>query len=218
MKRPPRIRFYSQSEEFLNVITHAAGLALSMLGLFLLILKALTYDSGKLLLSFIIFGTSLILLYAASTLYHSTRDIRKRFTFKMFDHIAIFILIAGTYTPFALVTLQGRTGWIILGVVWAIALFGTVLKLFFTGRFKILSTLLYVAMGWVIIFAIEPLMANLSSQGLWWLLGGGLAYTIGAVVYSLGRIQFNHAIFHIFVLLGSYCHFIAIYSHVSPQV
>ncbi len=216
MKKPLKIRSYSPKEELLNVITHGAGLVLSVLGLFLLIFKALEFDSRRLLLSFLIFGGSLILLYLASTLYHSTKDQRKRFSFKIFDHIAIFILIAGTYTPFALVTLQGRTGWIILGVVWGIALFGTILKLFFTGRFKILSTLLYVGMGWVIIFAIKPLMENLSSQGLLWLLGGGLAYTIGAILYSISRINYNHAIFHFFVLLGSYCHYMAIYNHVSP--
>ncbi len=216
MKKPLKIRSYSPKEELLNVITHGAGLVLSVLGLFLLIFKALEFDSRRLLLSFLIFGSSLILLYLASTLYHSTKDRRKRFSFKIFDHIAIFILIAGTYTPFALVTLQGRIGWIILGVVWGIALFGTILKLFFTGRFKILSTLLYVGMGWVIIFAIKPLMENLSSQGLLWLLGGGLAYTIGAILYSISRINYNHAIFHFFVLLGSYCHYMAIYNHVSP--
>lgn len=218
MKKPPKIRFYSPREEFLNVLSHGVGLVLSVLGLFLLIVKALEFGSGKLLLSFLIFGSSLILLYLASTLYHSTKDLRKRFSFKVFDHIAIFILIAGTYTPFALVTLQGRTGWIILAVVWAIALLGTILKLFFTGRFKIFSTLLYVGMGWVIIFAIKPLMENLSPLGLQWLLGGGIAYTIGAVLYSISRLNYNHAIFHFFVLLGSYCHFMAIYGHVLPQV
>ena len=215
MKKPLKIRFYPSLEEKLNIITHAVGLALSILGLLLLLLKATKFDSTKLLISYVIFGSSLILLYSASTLYHSTRDLRKRFIYKIFDHIAIFILIAGTYTPFALITLRGQTGWIILAVVWGIALFGTILKLFFTGRFKILSTLLYVGMGWVIIFAIKPLNENLSSQGLYWLMGGGLAYTIGAILYSISRIKFNHAIFHFFVLLGSYCHFMAIYNHVQ---
>ncbi|SOC80662.1 hemolysin III [Salinimicrobium sediminis] len=215
MKKPLKIRFYPSLEEKLNIITHAVGLALSILGLLLLLLKATKFDSTKLLISFVIFGSSLILLYSASTLYHSTRDLRKRFIYKIFDHIAIFILIAGTYTPFALITLRGQTGWIILAVVWGIALFGTILKLFFTGRFKILSTLLYVGMGWVIIFAIKPLNENLSSQGLYWLMGGGLAYTIGAILYNISRIKFNHAIFHFFVLLGSYCHFMAIYNHVQ---
>lgn len=216
MKRPLKIRFYPPREELLNVITHATGLGLSVVGLFLLLLKA--YNSGniRLLVSFIIFGASLILLYTASTLYHSTENLRRRFTFKIFDHIAIFILIAGTYTPFALVTLEGSTGWIILAVVWGIAFSGTVLKLFFTGRFKVLSTILYVGMGWVIIFAIEPLNDNLPREGLWWLMGGGLAYTLGAILYSISSIKFNHAIFHFFVLLGSYCHFIAIYNHVQP--
>ncbi|MDX1753422.1 MAG: hemolysin III family protein [Salinimicrobium sediminis] len=215
MKKPLKIRFYPSREEKLNIITHAVGLALSILGLLLLLLKATKFDSTKLLISYVIFGSSLILLYSASTLYHSTRDLRKRFIYKIFDHIAIFILIAGTYTPFALITLRGQTGWIILAVVWGIALFGTILKLFFTGRFKILSTLLYVGMGWVIIFAIKPLNENLSSQGLYWLMGGGLAYTIGAILYNISRIKFNHAIFHFFVLLGSYCHFMAIYNHVQ---
>lgn len=215
MKKPLKIRFYPSREEKLNIITHAVGLALSILGLLLLLLKATKFDSTKLLISYVIFGSSLILLYSASTLYHSTRDLRKRFIYKIFDHIAIFILIAGTYTPFSLITLRGQTGWIILAVVWGIALFGTILKLFFTGRFKILSTLLYVGMGWVIIFAIKPLNENLSSQGLYWLMGGGLAYTIGAILYSISRIKFNHAIFHFFVLLGSYCHFMAIYNHVQ---
>lgn len=215
MKKPLKIRFYPKREENINVLTHGAGLVLSVFALVLLLLKALQFDSVEMLLSFAIFGTSLVLLYSASTLYHSTQNLRKRFLFKIFDHVAIFILIAGTYTPFALVTLHGRTGWIILGVVWGIALFGTVLKLFFTGRFKILSTLLYVGMGWVIVFAIEPLMKNLSPPGLNWLLGGGLAYTLGAILYSISRINYNHAIFHFFVLLGSFCHFWAIYWHVQ---
>ena len=215
MKKPLKIRFYSPREELLNIVTHAVGLALSVLALMLLVTRAIRFNSGKILLSFIIFGTSLVLLYAASTLYHSTRDLRKRFLFKIFDHIAIFVLIAGTYTPFALVTLQGKTGLIILGVVWGIAILGTVLKLFFTGRFKLFSTLLYVGMGWVVIFAIGPLHDNLSTAGLWWLIGGGLAYTFGAILYSLSRLKFNHAIFHFFVLLGSYCHFMAIYNHVQ---
>lgn len=216
MKKPLKIKFYPKKEELLNIITHGGGLILSVVGLFLLILKGLQFDDTKLIISFVIFGASLILLYAASTLYHSTRDLRKRFYFKILDHVAIFILIAGTYTPFAIVTLRGTTGWIILGVVWAIAFFGTILKLFFTGRFKILSTLLYVGMGWVIIFAIEPLMENLSAPGLWWLLGGGISYTLGAILYSISRISYNHAIFHFFVLLGSYCHFMAIYCYVLP--
>ncbi|MHA6280092.1 PAQR family membrane homeostasis protein TrhA [Salinimicrobium sp. CAU 1759] len=216
MKKPLKIKFYTQKEELLNIITHGIGLLLSVLGLLLLISRGLTFGSTKIMISFIIFGASLVLLYAASTLYHSTRDLKKRFYFKILDHVAIFILIAGTYTPFALVTLRGTTGWVILVVVWVIAFLGTILKLFFTGRFKIVSTLLYVGMGWVIIFAIEPLMENLSSTGLWWLLGGGVAYTLGAILYSISRINYNHALFHLFVLLGSYCHFMAIYRHVLP--
>ncbi|NJW51538.1 PAQR family membrane homeostasis protein TrhA [Salinimicrobium oceani] len=216
MKKPLKIRYYSPGEENLNIISHALGLVLSIVGSFFLLLRALALNDLGLFLSFLAFGLSLVLLYLASTLYHSTRDLRKRYALEIFDHIAIFILIAGSYTPFAVVTLNGPTGWIIFGVVWGIAILGTIIKLFFTGRFKIVSTLLYVGMGWVIIFAIEPLQENLSSPGLWWLFSGGLAYTLGALVYSISKIKFNHAIFHLFVLAGSYCHFMAIYNHVVP--
>jgi hemolysin III len=141
---------------------------------------------------------------------------RLRYRLKIFDHIAIFVLIAATYTPFALVTLEGTVGWIIFAVAWGIALAGTVLKIFFTGRYKTLSTIMYVGMGWIIIFAIKPLLENFSTEGLLWLLGGGVAYTIGAILYSISKINYNHAWFHIFVLLGSLCHFIAIYLYVKP--
>tara|TARA_B000000460_G_scaffold214413_1_gene163202 strand:- start:318 stop:692 length:375 start_codon:yes stop_codon:yes gene_type:complete len=124
------------------------------------------------------------------------------------------VLIAGTYTPFALVTLSGFTGTLILVVIWAMALTGVILKLFFTGRYQLLSTIMYVVMGWVIVFAIKPLLANLSSEGLWWLFGGGISYTLGAVLFMLDRIPYNHAIFHLFVLGGTFCHFMAIYFHV----
>jgi hemolysin III len=124
------------------------------------------------------------------------------------------VLIAGSYTPFTLVTLNGTTGWVIFGVAWSIVICGIILKLFFTGKYKLLSTLLYVAMGWMVIFAIKPLVNNLSAGGLSWLVAGGLAYTVGAILYSIKKIQFNHAIFHVFVLAGSFCHFMAVYFYV----
>lgn len=217
MKDDNSVKFYSQKEEFWNVLSHGAGLGLSFLALLLLLLRASQFDDLQASLSFGVFGAGLILLYAASTFYHSAKDPKWRYRLKIFDHIAIFILIAATYTPFALITLEGETGWIIFGVTWGIALFGTVLKLFFTGRFKILSTLLYVGMGWVIIFAIKPLINNLSEAGILWLFAGGFFYTLGAVLYNINRIKYNHAIFHLFVLLGSFSHFMAIYLHVLPQ-
>ncbi|MEM9897485.1 MAG: hemolysin III family protein, partial [Bacteroidota bacterium] len=127
------------------------------------------------------------------------------------DHVAIFILIAGTYTPLALIILAGDVGDIIFYVIWTIATLGTILKLFFTGKYNIVSTILYVLMGWVVIFAIRPLVQSMSVEGLFWVFTGGASYTLGAIIYSIDRIQFNHAIFHLFVLGGSFCHFMAMY-------
>ncbi len=210
------VKFYPAQEERWNVISHGLGLVLSFIALVLLLRKAGEYDSTRISISFVVFATGLILLYAASTFYHSSRDPVWRFRLKIFDHVAIFILIAGTYTPFALVTLKGTVGWIIFGIAWGIALAGTVLKLFYTGKYKTLSTILYVGMGWIIIVAIKPLIDNLSVGGLWWLFSGGVFYTLGAVLYSISSIKYNHALFHLFVLLGSFSHFMAIYEHVIP--
>lgn len=207
---------YSEAEEKLNVLSHGLGLLLSIPGLILLLVKASTTGEPMHLFSFGVFGCSMILLYAASTFYHRARNPRRRFRLKILDHASIYILIAGTYTPFALVTLHGRTGWILFSVVWGLALIGIVLKLFFTGRFKVLSTIMYVMMGWVLIFAINPMMENLSTEGLYWILAGGIAYTVGAILYSVNRIPYNHAIFHLFVLLGTFSHFMAVYWHVHP--
>lgn len=207
---------YSPSEERLNVLSHGLGLLLSIPGLFLLLWKA--EQTGDLwhLVSFGVFGLSMILLYAASTFYHKAREPRLRYRLKVFDHASIYVLIAGTYTPFTLVTLRGVWGWSIFGVVWTFALLGVILKLFYTGRYKKLSTSMYVLMGWVMIIAIKPMMENLSTSGLFWILAGGLSYTIGAVFYSLSRIRFNHAIFHLFVLFGTFCHYMAVFFHVVP--
>lgn len=208
------MKMYSEFEEKLNIRSHAIGIVLSIIALFFLIQKAGRYQDPLQFISFIVFGFSMLSLYIASTTYHSATDLEKRFKLKIFDHISIFIFIAGSYTPYALVTLQGKIGWIVLGVVWGVALFGSILKIFFTGRFKLLSTLLYVAMGWIVVFSYKTLAQNLSEDGLFWLLAGGAAYTIGAIFYSIGRLKFNHAIFHVFVLLGSLCHFISIYFYV----
>ena len=149
MKEPGKN--YSRKEERLNVVSHGLGLALSVLALVLLILRSLEALSVLMTGAFIVYGLSLVILYAASTFYHSAKEPVLRYRLKVFDHIAIFILIAGTYTPFSLVSLQGRTGWIILGVAWGIAFLGAALKIFFTRKYKILSTLMYVGMGWIII-------------------------------------------------------------------
>lgn len=208
------IKYYSPLEEKLNIYSHVIGLLLSIAALVLLVIRATHQGGAFYIVSFSVFGTSLIILYAASVIYHSTREPAARSKLRVVDHAAIFILIAGSYTPYTLVTLNGQTGWILFGIAWSIALSGIILKLFFTGRYKLLSTLMYLAMGWMVIFAIKPLINNLSTEGFSWLVAGGLAYTIGAVLYSIKRIKFNHAIFHIFVLLGSFCHFVSIYFYV----
>jgi len=174
------------------------------------------YGNTRSIVSFAVFGLSLVLLYAVSTLYHSTKKPASRSRLRIYDHASIFVLIAGTYTPFTLITLNGTTGWVIFGISWGLAIGGIVLKLFFTGKYHLLSTLMYIFMGWVIVFAINPLIENLSSQGLLWLLAGGVAYTVGAALYSVRTIKFNHAIFHIFVLIGSFSHFMSVYFHVLP--
>lgn len=212
-----RCHYYPPDEEKFNVISHGFGFVLSILGLVLLVMRASEMGGLLHLVSFSIFGASLILLYAASTFYHSAKRTLLRYRLNILDHASIYILIAGTYTPFALVTLNGTTGWAIFSIVWGIAIVGAVLKFFYTGKYKTLSTVMYVVMGWIIVFALKPLMANLPDGGLVWLIAGGISYTLGAVMFSLERIRFNHAIFHILVLSGSFCHFISIYYYVLPQ-
>jgi len=213
----PVAHHYSPMEEKTNVISHAIGFVLSVVALVLMLFKAGLYGDIRHLVSAAIFGLSLISLYAASTLYHGAKDPQRRSRLRIFDHATIYILIAGTYTPLTLITLKGTTGWLIFGVSWGMAIAGVTLKLFFTGKYGALSTLMYVLMGWTIMFAITPLVNNLSSQGLYWLIAGGIAYTTGAIIYSIKSIKFNHAIFHMFVLLGSFCHFVSIYFSVLPS-
>lgn len=208
-------KYYSPIEEKINVISHAVGFFLSLIALGFLVVRASISGNVLHVVSFTIFGVSLMVLYAASSLYHNAKQPEVRKRLKIFDHASIYVLIAGTYTPFTLVTLQGSAGWVIFGISWGIALVGITLKLFFTGRYSIASTVMYVLMGWVIIFAIKPLVHNLSSDGLFWLFLGGVAYTVGAVLYSIKKIKFNHAIFHLLVLVGSFCHFVSIYFYVS---
>lgn len=211
-----RNTFYNPIEEKWNVRSHAFGLVLSIIALVLLVVFASKEGTIKHIVSFSIYGASLIVLYSASTFYHYTQSPRLRHKLNIFDHAAIYILIAGTYTPFTLVVLKGWMGWTLFGISWGLAIIGVILKLFFTGRFDKISTLAYVLMGWLIIFAIKPLMQNLPLEGLIWLLSGGVFYTIGALIYSFKNLKFNHAIFHIFVLFGSFCHFMAIFFYVLP--
>ncbi len=211
-----KITYYDPKEEKLNVISHAFGLVLSIIALVLLVVFASLEGSAWHIVSFSIYGASLIVLYAASTFYHNSKTPKLRYRLNIFDHASIYVLIAGTYTPFTLVVLDGWVGWTIFGVSWGLALTGVILKLFFIGKYDRISTIAYVLMGWLIVFAIKPLVQNLPIEGLLWLLGGGISYTVGAILYSIKKIKYNHAIFHIFVLLGSFCHFIAVFFYVLP--
>ena len=217
MKDIEKIKYYSPIEEKINVISHATGFILSIVALVLLVLHANLHGNVWHIVSFTIFGASLIILYAASTFYHSAKEAELRGRLKIIDHASIYVLIAGTYTPFTLITLNGITGWVIFSISWGLALIGIISKIFFTGKYTLISTIMYVFLGWIIIFAIKPLINNLSLEGLFWLFGGGVFYTIGAILYSIKKIKFNHAIFHMFVLTGSFCHFMSVFFYVLPS-
>lgn len=217
MKDIEGIKYYSPIEEKINIISHTIGLILSIVALILLVTHANLHGDLWHIVSFSIFGASLIILYAASTFYHSAKKSELRNRLKIIDHASIYVLIAGTYTPFTLVTLNGTIGWVIFGTSWGLALTGIILKLFFTGKYNLISTIMYVLMGWVIVFAIKPLINNLPLEGLLWLFAGGISYTIGAILYSIKKIKFSHAIFHMFVLIGSFCHFMSVFFYVLPS-
>ena len=216
MKKKEDIKHYSSTEERINIGSHAVGFVLSIVALVFLVRYASIYGNTWHIVSFSIFGVSLMVLYAVSTVYHSAKNPQFRRKMRVVDHASIYILIAGTYAPFTLVTLNGVTGWVLFGVTWGMAVTGIILKFFHTGKYDSISTLMYVFMGWIIVFAIEPLINNLPSDGLFWLIAGGMAYTTGAILYSIKKIKFNHAIFHLFVLIGSICHFISVYFYVLP--
>jgi hemolysin III len=202
---------YSDSEEQLNVWSHGLGLITSLIAVPFLILKAFSYSDFWDISSFIIYGFSLVILYAASTFYHAAKNPKTRRKLNIFDHAAIYALIAGSYTPFCLVALDSNLGWYMFIAVWVFALTGIILKLFFTGRFDKISTAMYLLMGWQVIIFIKPLMQSLSAEGFQFLIAGGVFYSIGAILYSIKKMPYNHATFHVFVLLGSISHFIAIY-------
>lgn len=217
MKDIEEIEYYSPIEEKINIISHATGFILSIVAFVLLVMRASLHGDVWQIVSFSIFGASLIILYGASTLYHSAKKPVLRNKLNIIDHVSIYVLIAGTYTPFTLVTLKGTIGWVIFGISWGLALTGIILKLFFTGKYDLISTIMYVFMGWVIVFAIKPLIHHLPFEGLLWLFAGGISYTIGAILYSIKKIKFNHAIFHILVLIGSFCHFVSVFFYVLPS-
>lgn len=199
-----------KKEEILNTVSHGIGIIFGIFGFFLLLNKN-SDKSDYALLGILIFSFSIVLLYSASTAYHAIAKPSLKNKFRILDHISIYFLIAGTYTPVALITLINGNGWLIFSVVWSIALFGAVLKLFFTGKYEILSLLLYVIMGWLIIFDFQNLIALTSSLGINLLMLGGASYTIGILFYAIQKIPYNHFIWHLFVLGGTISHWLFIY-------
>jgi hemolysin III len=207
---------YTLPEEILNSVIHGAGALISIVGLILLIVFSQFYGQTSHVVSCTIFGVTLVLLYTASTLYHSCRKQNIKHVFRILDHSCIYVLIAGTYTPFMLIIVRGALGWTIFAIVWSLTILGIVFKAFFVNRFKIVSTLAYILMGWLVIFAIKPLFRALPGEGIAWLIAGGLAYTLGTIFYGWKKLPFNHAIWHVFVLAGSTCHFMAVLFYVIP--
>lgn len=207
---------YSRNEEIANSITHALGVLLSIVGLAILAAFAGMLGTPWHIVSCSIYGLTLILLYSASTLYHSVQDPRKKQICRILDHSAIFILIAGTYTPFTLVNLRGPWGWTLFGLIWGLAIFGIVLSAVSRCRRNILSLILYVGMGWVIVVAAKPLFNSVQPGGLILLLTGGLFYTSGLTFYGWRKLRYHHALWHIMVLLGSAFHFFAVLFYVIP--
>lgn len=206
---------YTPREELANALTHGIGLLLSIAGLVLMVTYSALRSDAWAVTSTAIFGATLVLLYTTSTLYHSFRREDLKRMMRKFDHAAIFLLIAGTYTPFLLISLRGPWGWSLFGVVWGLAAVGVALKFWFTGRFRLLSTLIYIGMGWLVIIAFRPLIHSLPAGGLWLLFAGGLCYTGGAVFYLMKRVPYHHAVWHLWVLAGSACHWAAVFGYLT---
>ncbi len=207
---------YSVGEEIAHAITHGIGIPLSIAALAILVAFSALYGDAWHVTSTAIYGVTLILLYTASTLYHGIPNLRAKVILQQLDHAAIFLLIAGTYTPFTLVTLRGPWGWTLFGLVWGIAIIGVYIELWGSARLRRWSLALYLGMGWLVVIAIRPMLENVETGGLLLLLGGGLAYTLGAAFYVWERLSYNHAIWHLFVLMGSILHFFSVLFYVVP--
>ncbi len=212
--RPPRQ--YTAGEEIAASVTHGIGVALAVTGLANALTVAIWNGSLFHIVAGAVYGVSLVLLYLASTLYHAIQHRRAKRVLKVLDHASIYLLIAGTYTPFTLITLRGAWGWSIFGVIWFLAILGISIEAFWVLRPRWTSVVIYVAMGWLGIIAIGPLIASLAAPGLWLLIAGGVAYTVGTVFYVWASVRYTHAIWHLWVVAGSVLHFFAILYYVLP--
>lgn len=218
MANSPMIASYTFKEELAHGISHGLGTALSIAGLVFLLLAAYRYGTTWHIVSSVIYGSAMILLYASSTLYHLLPASNLKRIFQKLDHGMIYVLIAGTYTPFTLISLHGAWGWTLFGIVWGLAAVGFGLEIFLHRRIQWLSLSLYLGLGWLVIFAIRPMLAAVPTGGMLLLLGGGLLYTLGIIFYVWKTLLYHHAIWHLFVIGGSICHFAAIYSYVILPV
>jgi len=204
--------------EIANSVTHGLGILLSIAALSSMVTVASLHGTARHIVGAAIFGTALVLLYTMSTLYHALRGPGIKKLFKILDHSAIYVLIAGTYTPFCLSTLKGPWGWSLFGVIWGLAALGITFKAVFSaGRFPQLSTAVYLGMGWLVMVAARPLWVHLPRPGMYWLMAGGLCYSLGVVFYVAKNLKFHHAIWHLFVLGGSLCHVAAVLGFVIPR-
>ena len=207
---------YRPGEELANSLTHGLGAVLGVASLAWMVTLAALHGTARHVVGAALFGSTLVLLYTMSTLYHAFRGPQVKRVFRILDHTAIYLLIAGTYTPFCLVTLRGGWGWSLFGVVWGLALLGTIFKFLFIQRFPRLSTAIYLAMGWIVLIAAVPLWRALPAMGWVWLFGGGAFYSLGVIFYAWHRLRFHHAVWHLFVLAGSLCHVAAVLGFVIP--
>jgi hemolysin III len=208
---------YSAKEELAHSITHAVGALLSVAGMAILIVYSSTYGDAWHVVSSGIYGSTLIALYTLSTLYHSVTIAPIKQVLQKLDHAAIFLLIAGTYTPFTLINLRGGWGWTLFGMVWSIAIAGMVMELVVKKRYRRISIGLYLGLGWLVVIAIQPMIASVPTGGLTLLLIGGLIYSLGVIFYVWKTLLYHHAIWHLFVLAGSACHFFAVFLYVVPS-
>jgi hemolysin III len=207
------MRIQTKLEEQLNALTHGIGAVLGIAALVLLIVYV-DHTKPWSLFSVVVYGSSIVILFLASTFYHAVKGEKRKHYFRIVDHVSIYLLIAGTYTPVLLIALTQSLGWTLFWTVWGIAAFGVILKLFFTGKFEVFSTLLYLVMGWLVIFDFSNVSEALGSNGILWLFAGGLFYTVGIIFYAIQKIPYNHVIWHLFVLGGAICHFFMIFYHV----
>ncbi len=208
---------YTVGEEIFNSVSHGVGVVLSVAALVLLVLFAVIYSDGLGLFGALMYGVSLILLYTMSMTYHIVRNKTAKKILRIFDHCSIFILIAGTYTPYLMGPLRSTLGWTIFGIIWGVTLVGILLNAINLEKFRILSLVCYVLMGWGIVLSIKPLAQNLAPGGLWLLVSGGLVYTVGVIFYVMKKYRYMHSVWHLFVLAGSICHYLSILLYVLKK-